>query len=253
MFGRPRNWQWGGLAGLVGLLLLTAACGESSDSLSTEEATRVADAAVLQLADLPGEGWTQEVGQAGSLLDFSTFSADGSDPTDTPECAAFTAAAESVSQALEGTDPVAETNSGFRSGNETTLELAVVTSSIAVFPTVGDAETAAQAFATLVNGNSLKSCFESVFNANEAEGLVINQLDASTPDVTAPGGTAVRVDLEAVALIFPINLTIEIHSFQRDHTLAVLLALGLNSDTLGGDAAGVITQAFAQRVEAASE
>lgn len=240
------------LLGALALLVLSG-CGGENGSIDATEGAEIAQASVVQLADLPGEGWVQEPGATAGLLDFSTFSPDGSDPTATEECRALTAAVQSVSQALEGTDPVAEASSGFQVGDETTLELGVVTSSVAVFPTVADAETASQAFATLVDADGLRSCFESVFDAAGTEGLEVKRLDAGTAEVTAEGAKAVRVELEAVALIFPINLTIEVHSFQRDHTLAVLLALSLNSEALSGDAPGAIAEAFATRAEAAQE
>jgi hypothetical protein len=53
-------------------------------------------------------------------------------------------------------------------------------------------------------------------------------------------------------LILPINLSFDLHAFQRDNVLALYVGLAVNSEELAEEHAGLLT-AFANRVTEAQE
>jgi hypothetical protein len=240
------------LPAIIALALgLLAACGgdEGSTTLTEAEAQTVADAGLLQLDDLPTGEWEQEndLASIGELLPADTDL--GSD-IDVPEvCQAFADAMSDLPATLGDVEPIATSGRSFSIIGET-LSAQVISSTVLVFAESEDASAASGALQAAFDTDAIEACLLSALGPISEAGIEVDEFRVDRPDYALDDSTGLRISVDAVAFILPIELGVDLHIFDRGNALAMYLALELNADDLEAFHGGLL-ETFAGRVEAA--
>ncbi len=250
------------LAALSALLVLAVACGGDDDNPSTptppprltaEQADAVASAGLLTREDLPTADWFVED------FDYVANPSDSSDEDDmwgnTPACQDVAAALDELS--FGDSTPLASKERDFNTGDGS-LMMRSVTSSVAV-PDTDISLT--ELFGTLsqqFSADSMRPCFESglVSSLEEDPDLLVTRINVYTPDAVIEGGVAIGLDLEAVAVIVPIELKLQMHMWPEGPAAGNLIVMEMNSDLLTRNMADILEtaqQRLADAVAAARE
>lgn len=232
--------------GAAGLLV---ACGGGDKAITAEQAPAVAAAALLTTADLPAGDWTATEGTPGDDSD----SASDDIFSGAPSCAQFEAAFEGLAASTD-VEPLAEASRDFDGGDEASLVLRQVTTSVAVMPEDYDTAGRVKEMKDLFTADALKPCFEEGFAAAfGTEGVTVNSLEVTNPTVKANAEAgAIAVDMDALAIILPIKLHMEIHFWSEGQVGGTLLFMELNSDLLQTNQKAIV-DAAAKRVTDAIE
>ncbi|MDO9443763.1 MAG: hypothetical protein Q7K37_00455 [Dehalococcoidia bacterium] len=226
--------------GAAGLLV---ACGGGDKAITADQASAVAAAALLTTTDLPAATWavTENDPNATDDSDDGFFG-------EAASCQQFEAAFQGMSSGAT-VEPLAEASRDFDGGDESSLVLRQITTSVAVMPEDYDTAGRVKEMRDLFTADALKPCFEEGFAAAfGTEGVTINSLEVTNPTVKANGDAgAIAVDMDALAIILPIKLHMEIHFWSEGQVGGTLLFIELNSDLLQTNQKAIV-DAAAKRV-----
>ena len=244
---RARTWLLGAAAVLAGLLV---ACSGDDDAgpLTASQASTIAADALLVSGDLPDGEWDQSEAQT-AIEDLRP---------DTGDLEILPAACEVLEDAignlpalLGDADPLATTNRSFLQTGQL-FDLQNVSATTVVFEGASDTEAAAKLLAEAVSTDNLENCIlATAVPASEATVQIV-EFSITTPHYALEDSTALTIEIDAIVLILPINLSFDLHAFQRDNVLALYVGLAVNSEELAEEHAGLLT-AFANRVTEAQE
>jgi hypothetical protein len=148
---------------------------------------------------------------------------------------------------LGDTTPLATSSRTFTSVGQL-LNLDAVSSSVVVFKNADDARAAAEVLDQSFSADNLEGCIQATVLPGSDSGLQVVDFSISTPSYALADSTALRASIDAIALILPINLTLDLNAFQRDNVLALYVSLEVNSDVLEGEQAALLST-FANRVD----
>jgi hypothetical protein len=247
---RARIWLFGAAAVLAGLLV---ACSGDDDAgpLTASQASAIAADALLVSGDLPDGEWDQSEAQTaiedllpdtGDLVDLEILPA---------ACEALEDAIGNLPALLGDAAPLATASRSFLQTGQL-FDLQNVSATTVVFEDASDAEAAAELLAEAVSTDNLESCIlAAAVPASEATVQIV-EFSITTPRYALEDSTALTIEIDAIALILPINLSFDLHAFQRDNVLALYVGLTVNSEDLAEEHAGLLT-AFANRVTEAQE
>lgn len=233
---------------LLGALALLAACSGNDDggALSIARAEAIAAEALLDLGDLPDDDWQRSEAQ----IEFSELIPGGADLDLLPtQCQALEDAIGDLPALLGDVTPLATSNRSFASAGQR-LDFRAVSSSVVVFAEPAGAEQAAAILKEAFTPDSLEACITATALPIGGADIQIVDFSLATPAYALADSTALTATIQAVALIIPIELTIDLHAFQRDNALALYVGLELNSSDLAGEHAGLLTT-LANRVQEA--
>lgn len=233
---------------LLGALALLAACSDNDDGgvLSMARAEAIAAEALLDLGDLPDDDWQRSEAQ----IEFSELIPGGADLDLLPtQCQALEDAIGDLPALLGDVTPLATSNRSFASAGQL-LDFRAVSSSVVVFAEPAGAEQAAAIINEAFTPDSLEACITATALPIGGADIQIVDFSLATPAYALADSTALSATIQAVALIIPIELTIDLHAFQRDNALALYVGLELNSSDLAGEHAGLLTT-LANRVQEA--
>ena len=235
------------LAALALALLGACSGGDNDNPLTAAQAETIANDALLVLADLPGADWDQQEAQAG--LDGLVPAGAGDVDLDVlpEECQALEDAMGDLPALLGDTTPLATSSRTFTSVGQL-LNLDVVSASVVVFKDADDARAAAEVLDESFSADNLEGCIQAAIIPGGDNGLQVVDFAISTPSYALEDSTALRASIDAIAVILPINLTLDLNAFQRDNVLALYVSLEVNSDLLEGEQAALLTT-FANRVD----
>ncbi len=253
---RPRT------AGMVVLVLvallavLATGCGRDAGARSLDEDTArsIAAEALLREGDLPEARW-RAVPEG--EVDAGTDELSPNEIFATPAC-------EPLRQFFEGTGtqvsgpasadasaPLARDGRSFEAADGT-FTVHFVRSAVAVYATEAEAAAAGEVAAESLTNDALRDCLGEGLVGFEQEGVEITRVDLSGPGASVNGSMGATLDLEVFALFFTVDLQVHIYTLQRQHVVASLVTLELNSDLLA-DQQQPLLEAFAQRVTSAHE
>jgi hypothetical protein len=235
----------------VAMLVAGACSGGGSETLSAGDAAAIAADSLLVVEDLPAADWQQEESQ--TSLDGLIPDAAGDAQLDLlPDaCAPLEEAISDLPALLGEAEPLNTSSRTFSAAGQL-VNFKAVSSNVVVFDTSDGASDAAEALGEALSADNLEDCLQAAVLPAGDNGLQITDFSLSTPDYALEDSTALRVSVEATALIIPIKLSLDIHSFQRDHVLGLYVALELNSDDLEA-ANGQLLETFAERIETAQD
>lgn len=248
--GRFRHQLTAAALAAVGLVLVAACSGGDDDGpLSAAEAGSIATAALLERSDLPEADWDQQEAQAG--LDGLVPGGAGDIDLDIlPEACQLLEDAMSDLPGLLGDSAPLSTQSRTFSAAGQLLNLDAVSATVAVFEKPADAEAAAAIVEDAFAIDNLEACVQQAIVPAGDDGLQIVEFSFTTPSYALEDSTALTVEIGAIALILPVNVSLDVHAFQRDNVLALYVAVAVNSDQLEDEHAALLTT-FANRIEAA--
>lgn len=238
-------------AAAAALLLIGAvavACGGDDDQprFSPEQAERIVQLALLSESDLPTGEWTVTEGVAES-------DEEGEDDDlfeGIPACSELQRAFEEFEAGTASVEKLASAERSFESSAGPIVQRQVE-AGVSVFPRTENVQQALEGLSAIFTADRVRPCFEAAFSeAFEGDDVAITRIDIVEPEFTLPGGVAVAVNLDVLAVIIPINVTMEFHFFGRAEVGASLAILEMNS-TLLADGQREILEAFADRIETA--
>lgn len=233
----------------VGLLLVAACSSDDAGPLAAAEAESIADAALLERSDLPEADWEQQDAQAG-LEGLVPGGAGDIDLDILPEaCQVLEDVISDLPGLLGDSAPLATQSRTFSAVGQL-LNLDAVSTTVAVFEQPVDAEAAATIVEDAFALDNLEACVQQAIVPAGDDGLQIVEFSFTTPSYALEDSTALTVNIGAIALILPVNVSLDVHSFQRDNVLALYVAVAVNSDQLKNEHATLLTT-FANRIEAA--
>ena len=245
---RAHMWLFGAIAVLAGLLI---ACSGDDDGgpLTAAQASAIAADALLVEADLPTGEWNQSEAQT-ALEDLLPDTGDLVEIDILPAaCQVLEDAIGDLPALLGDSAPLATASRSFLQTGAL-FDLQNVSSTTVVFESASDAEAAAALVADAVSTDNLESCIQAaVIPAAEATVQIVG-FSITTPSYALGDSTALTIMIEALALILPINVSFDLHSFQRDNVLGLYVGLAVNSDELVDEHASLLAS-FAARVETA--
>ncbi|MDA0351883.1 MAG: hypothetical protein O3A10_06695 [Chloroflexi bacterium] len=238
----------------VGLLVaVLGACsgGGGSDPLTAAQAEQIATDALLVRADLPEADWKQEESQAG-LEGLIPGGGGGAGIDILPEaCQSLEDAIGNLPAVLGDANPLATSSRTF-SATGTLLNLKAVSTSVVVFADADGAAAAAGALGDAISADNLEGCIQAAFVPAGDNDIQIIEFTLARPSYALEGSTALSAQIDAIALILPINLTLDLHAFQRDSVLALYVAVQINTSDLTDEHAALLV-AFANRVGEAQQ
>jgi len=245
--GRHRLFAVGAL--LSGLALL-AACGGGDDDggpLTAAEAAEIAAGALLEVGDLPDGDWEQADGQ----FSLQSLLPDGGGAVDLSllpsECESFENAIGDLPALLGDATPLETRGRSFTIAGQL-LNFQAVSSSVVVFEEPEGAREAMALLEEAFSADSLESCILSAkLGTGGNSDIRISEFSLSTPSYALDDSTALTATIDAVAVILPVNLAVDLHAFQRGNALALYMGLELNSADLADEHAGLLAT-FANRV-----
>ena len=227
-------------AAMTILLALLVACsgGDDSGPLTAAEAEAVASNALLVIGDLPANDWSESDSQAGlgSLIPSGIGDVDLDILPDA--CQGLEDAIGNLPALLGDTTPLATAGRSFTATGQL-LNLQAVSTTVVVFENVDGAEQAAASLDDALSADNLEGCILAAsIPVGDGGGVQIVEFSLSTPSYALADSTA---------LILPINLSVDLHAFQRGNVLALYVGLEINSSALESEHAGLLTT-FANRV-----
>ena len=228
---------------------LLAACSGDDSKLSTADAEAIAAASLLERTDLPDADWQQQESQAG--LDGLVPGGAGDLDLDVlPEACQVLEDAISDLPALLGEHAALASASRTFSATGQLLNLDAVSTTVLVFEQPDAAEQAAVIVDDAFSVDSLEDCVQQAIIRAGDDGLQIVEFSFTTPAYALEDSTALTANIEAIALILPIGVRLDVHAFQRDNVLALYIAVAINSDQLEDEQAALLAT-FANRIEEA--
>jgi hypothetical protein len=223
----PRARPVRGALLLAGALLLVAACGDEDNRnrvLDVATAEVIAAESLLIESDLPRAPWLvieqDEFGEpedlAGEFLQ-------------APEC-------ESLMRIVQGSgwgevEPLATASRGFQA-EQGLFAVHLATSVVHVFETVDHATEAHELVSEVITGDELRQCFTEGFSDLEQEGIEVRGIEIRDPTAAIEGSAGISAEIEVFALILTLESQLHLHVFQREHTVATLVVLEMNSQLL---------------------
>lgn len=245
-------------AAAIGLFALIAACGGDGDGdatpeprvLTAEEAATLAQSALLTQEDLPNADWTVE--------DVDRLEGEQSEggPSDdlfgsTPACQEIAAAFEQLG-ADETTDSLANLERSFETSDDGSLMMRSVLSGIVVPDPSVDVDETFASLREVLTADSIRPCFEAgmVAAMEDEGGLVVSRIDVDTPENVVENGVAIAMDLEAIALVVPLNLRLELHMWPAGQAVGNLMVMEMNSDLLARNMGSILENAQQRLAEA---
>lgn len=240
---------------LLGTVLLSlaflGACSGDGDSgpLSAADAEAIAASALLERADLPDADWDQQESQTG-LGGLVPGGAGDIDLDILPDACQVLEDVIGDLPALLGESSPLHTSSRTFTATGQLLNLDAVSSTVAVFEEASGAEDAAALVEDAFSIDNLEGCVQQAIVPAGDDGLQIVEFSFTTPSYALADSTALTAKIDAIALILPVNVSLEMHAFQRDNVLALYVAVTINSDELDDEHAGLLAT-FANRIEAA--
>jgi len=258
MSRRPLLLLGAALTALTSLVAL--GCSSEAEPLTAEQAAAVVAAGLLTEEDLPSADWTVTEGEDAASED----EAIGPDTDDlfanTEACQDLQAAIEEVlgseAAAAEETPSLAEATRTFEFGGDEQLAMRSVEASVSVPADPADVEAGFEALREVMNADAVRPCFESAFtealSGGEEMGVTISRIDVTEPAKVNDDAVAIAIDLEAIAVIIPINLHLEMHFWPEGPAVGQLMIMELNSELLK-DSAPEILEAARTRLAAAVE
>ena len=244
---RRSLWALPGIAALTLGLLVACGGGDSTTTLTADQAQEVADAALFVIGDLPAGNWEQDEEQA-SLDQLLPTGGDLDAEMDVPpQCQAFQSAMGDLPALLGDIEPIASSGRSFAIVGDT-LSAQIVSSTVLVFERSEDANTASEALQSAFDTDGVQDCLLSAMGPIADAGIEIDEFTADRPSYALDDSTGLSIRVDAVAFILPIQLAIDVHIFDRGNALAMYLALELNGEdlqTLHGD----LLETFAGRLE----
>ncbi len=228
---------------------LALACSGGSDPVTPEQAAAIVAAGVLMQEDLPAGSWAVE--ETDNLLaDAEESEGAGAealqDPDDlfanTPSCQAVAALLEDLNQ--EDVPPLADLERSFTTGGES-LVVRNVVSNVFVPDEQVEIDEAFNRLQAVFSADGMRACFEDAFRESleSEEGIVLSGLEVHEPEYTAEGGVGIAVDLEALAVIIPIALHLELHMWAEGPAVSSLVLMELNSDLVQRNAGSIVDNA----------
>ncbi|MGE3960307.1 MAG: hypothetical protein AB7F65_01330 [Dehalococcoidia bacterium] len=247
-----------GTAAAVLAALFSAACSSEEEPLTAEQAAAIAQAGLLTQDDLPSAEWVVTEG--------AQEDTDGEvdDPTDTDDLFANTEACQALDEAMTAagfTDeggafsPLAEAERSFDFEGGESLVARSVQAGVLVRPEASDIDEAFEALREVMSADAVRPCLESAFTESlggDESGLTISTINVTDVEKVTDDGVGIGLDVEAVALIIPINLHMEIHMWPEGPAAGQLILMELNSETVQ-DATPEILEAARTRLAEAVE
>jgi len=238
--------------GILGMALaLVAACSDSDGSgpLTAAEAEEIASQALLIVDDLPDGDWDQQESQAG-LEGLVPGGADDLDFDILPDaCRVFEDAIGDLPALLGDASPLATASRTFTDVGQL-LNLDALSATVVVFEEADGARDAAALLDAAFSADNLEGCIQAAIIPAGDDGLQIVEFSLTTPTYALSDSTALTASIEAIALILPVNVTIELHAFQRANVLALYVGVQINSERLSDEQAGLLAT-FVNRIEEA--
>ena len=244
---RSSRWALPGIAALALGLLVACGGGDSTTTLTADQAQQVADAALLVVGDLPAGDWEQKEGQA-SLEQLLPTGGDLNADLDVPaECQAFQSAMSDLPALLGDIEPIASSGRSFAIVGDI-LSAQIVSSTVLVFERSEDANAASEALQDAFDTDGIQDCLLLAMGPIADAGIEIGEFTADRPEYALDDSTGLSIRVDAVAFILPSQLAIDVHIFDRGNSLAMYLALELNGEELRTLHGGLL-ETFAGRVE----
>ncbi len=238
---------------LVASVVLACSGGGEEEPVTAEQAAAIVAAGLLAEEDLPSATWEAE--ETDNLTQDDAASEDGlEDPDDlfasTPACQAVS---EILQAANEDSTPLADIERAFNNGDGG-LVARGVTSNIFVPDPSLDIDEQFDRLSDVFTPDGMRACFEDGFRASleGEEGVVISGIEVYAPETVAPGGIGLAMDLEAIALIIPIELHLEMHMWPEGPAVGSLMIMEMNSELLRENAGDIVDNAHS-RLAAAVE
>ena len=235
---------------LVAALAFLAACsgGDDAGPLTAAQADTIADEALLAIGDLPEGDWEQDDAQTGLAgLVPNTGGVDVDFDLLPEACQVLEDAIGNLPALLGDTTPLATSSRSFTAAGQL-LNLQAVSTSVVVFEEADGARQAAALLEDSFSPDSLEGCIQaSVAPIGDGAGIQIVDFSLSTPIYALDDSTALTATIDAIALIIPINISVDLHAFQRDNVLALYVGLEVNSSALAGEHAALLAT-FANRI-----
>ena len=219
------------LAAVAALALGGATACNGGDTLTEADAEAIAAEALLVVGDLPVGSWDEQESQPalGELFG-DTGDRGESLGTEFPaECDGLLAAITDLASIVGDREPLAVASRSFTSGSEL-FEVGAIASSVLVFAAADRASDALDALDEALDADRLEACVLATADLGEGEGFQITDFKLLKPDYALDGSVALRLEIRAVALILPIAVDVDLHAFQRNHVLAILLSAAINGD-----------------------
>ena len=238
----------------VGLILAAVALfiGCSGDDgagpLTAAQAETIAAQALLAADDLPAGDW-QRIDEQIGLDSLILGGAGAVDLEILPaECQTLEDAIGNLPALRGDVTPLAASGRSFTSAGQL-LDFRAVSTSVVVFEDPAGAERAAALLEDAFSPDSLEDCIlPAALPVGDDAGIRIVEFSLATPVYALDDSTALIATIDAIAVIIPINLTVDLHAFQRDNVLALYVGLQLNSNELAEEHAGLLT-IFSNRVQ----
>ena len=234
------------------LAAFSVACSDGSDEPPTaEEAAAIVAAGLLEEADLPEATWTVED------TDLST-SPDGEGEDDDLMTAESCATVNALFDEIEGSSgsSLADVEREFTTGDEAQFQQTSITSNVFVPDPEIDLEATFEDIREAFAIDAIRPCFEEslpeLFGGEEA-GITVTSVTVTEATHVAEEGIGIAVDLDAVALIIPLVLHLEMHMWPSGDAVGSLMLLDLNSDLVSENSAAIVEaaeQKLADAVEA---
>lgn len=238
---------------LSGLTLLAACTGGDDDGgggpLTADQAAVIAAGALLEVGDLPDGDWEQADGQfslqsllpdggGGGAFDLSLLPS---------ECESFENAIGDLPALLGDATPLETRGRSFTMAGQL-LNFQAVSSSVVVFEEPEGAREAMALLEEAFSADSLESCILAAkLGTGGNSDILISEFSLSTPSYALDDSTALTATIDAVAVILPVNLAVDLHAFRRGNVLALYVGLELNSADLADEHGGLLAT-FANRV-----
>ncbi len=257
---RPLLLLGAALAALTSLVAL--GCSSEAEPLTAEQAAAVAADGLLTEEDLPSAEW--EIAEGEEAASDGGEDAVGPDTDDlfanTEACQDLEAAIEELigrdDETTEDTPPLAEASRSFDFGGDDQLIFRSVQASVSVPADPAEVDAGFEALREVMNADTVRPCFESAFTEALAGGgemgVTISRIDVTEPAKVSDDAIALAIDLEAIAVIIPINLHLEMHFWPEGPAVGELMLMELNSELLA-DSAPEILEAARARLAAAVE
>ena len=214
---------------LLPVLFLTvvglAACGagDDDDGLSAADAERIVQATLLSIDDLPEAAWVVDEDEEQEAQEEE---GDDDDPfASAPSCQQFNDLNTSdIGGAIAGVTPLFSDDVDYQAELEDLLEQAQVFTAAAVYSSEADARTVIEAITDAIDPDLIGACFEGAFTM--LEDFDVGEVEVAAASSEVDGAAATRVALEATIVIFPLNVTAEIHVARRGAAKAAGDGLG---------------------------
>jgi hypothetical protein len=236
--------------------LVALGCSSEDEPLTAEQAAAVAAAGLLTEEDLPNAEWTVTEGEGAEDAEEDIGDTDDLFAS-TESCQDLQAAIEELfgtEEEAEETPSLAEATRTFDFGGDDQLVLRSVEASVSVPADPAEVEAGFEALREVMNADAVRPCFESAFteslSGGEDMGVTISSLEVTEPAKITDDAIAIAIDLEAIAVIIPINMHMEMHFWPEGPAVGELMFMELNSDLLKDNAPEILEAARTRLAEA---